>query len=160
MKYPLQILTFWRNCENNFKKLPPAFFNILNRPLLIQKQMIDQMKALILSFVEPDGQWRGGIKRAQCLLPTKSIGTPGVKIFFKAGGTWQPHVNSTSLFFQPKTAEYKGFLLKYYLFRYKHCFLPNFELKDFPEYTVTPCTLNNTNLNSSFLWNWCNASPD
>ena len=98
------------------------------------------MKALILSFVEPDGQWRGGIKRAQCLLPTKSIGTPGVKIFFKAGGTWQPHVNSTSLFFQPKTAEYKGFLLKYYLFRYKHCFLPNFELKDFPDLTSTPCT--------------------
>ena len=36
-------------------------------------------------------------------------------------------------------AEIKGFLLVYRLFLYKHWFLPNFELKDFPEYTVTPC---------------------
>ena len=29
----------------------------------------------------------------------------------------------------------------YRLFLYKHWFFPNFELKDFPEYTVTPCTI-------------------
>ena len=36
-------------------------------------------------------------------------------------------------------AEIKGFLLRYRLFQYKHWFLPIFELKDFPEYTFTPC---------------------
>jgi hypothetical protein len=37
-------------------------------------------------------------------------------------------------------AEIKGFLLRYRLVHYKHWFLPIFELKDFPEYTFTPCT--------------------
>jgi hypothetical protein len=36
-------------------------------------------------------------------------------------------------------AEIQGFLLMYRFFQYKHWFPPNFELKDFPEYTVTPC---------------------
>ena len=36
-------------------------------------------------------------------------------------------------------AEIKGFLLRYRLFQYKHWFFPYFELKDFPEYTFTPC---------------------
>ena len=36
-------------------------------------------------------------------------------------------------------AEIKGFLLMYRLFQYKHWFLPNCELKDFPELTFTPC---------------------
>jgi hypothetical protein len=35
-------------------------------------------------------------------------------------------------------AEIKGFLLMYHLGQYKHWFLPNFEPKDPPEYTVTP----------------------
>ena len=35
-------------------------------------------------------------------------------------------------------AEIKGFLLVYRLFQYKHWFLPNFELKDFPDLTSTP----------------------
>ena len=38
-------------------------------------------------------------------------------------------------------AEIKGFLLKYRLFQYKHWFFLNFELKDFPEYTFTPCMI-------------------
>ena len=38
-------------------------------------------------------------------------------------------------------ADIKGFLLIYRLYLYKHWFFPNFELKDFLEYTVTPCRL-------------------
>ena len=37
-------------------------------------------------------------------------------------------------------AEIKDFLLRYPLLQYKYCFPPIFELKDFPEYTFTPCT--------------------
>jgi hypothetical protein len=37
-------------------------------------------------------------------------------------------------------AEIKGFLLVYRLLQYKDWILPNFELKDFPELTFTPCT--------------------
>ena len=36
-------------------------------------------------------------------------------------------------------AETKGFLLVYRLFQCKHWFYPNFEVKDFPELTFTPC---------------------
>ena len=38
-------------------------------------------------------------------------------------------------------AKTKGFLLVYRLFKCKHWFLLNFELKDFPDSTSTPCTL-------------------
>ena len=41
-------------------------------------------------------------------------------------------------------AKIKGFLLVYRLFQYKHWFLPNFELKDFPELTFTPCIYDGT----------------
>ena len=37
-----------------FKKFPPAFFNILKEPLLVQKQRIHQQKALDLSFLETE----------------------------------------------------------------------------------------------------------
>jgi hypothetical protein len=37
-------------------------------------------------------------------------------------------------------AEIKGFLLMYRLFQYKHWFLPNFELKHFPDSPFTPCS--------------------
>ena len=37
--------------------------------------------------------------------------------------------------------EFKSsFLLRYHLFQYKHWFLPNFKLKDFPDLTSTPCS--------------------
>ena len=36
-------------------------------------------------------------------------------------------------------AKIKGFLLVYRLFQCKHWFLPNLELKDFPDLTSTPC---------------------
>ena len=37
-------------------------------------------------------------------------------------------------------AEIKGYLLGSHLFHYRHWFFPNFELKDFPDLTSTPCT--------------------
>ena len=36
-------------------------------------------------------------------------------------------------------AEIKGFLLMYRLFQHKHWFLPNFELKQFPDSAFIPC---------------------
>jgi hypothetical protein len=36
-------------------------------------------------------------------------------------------------------AKIKDFLLMYHLFQYKHRFLPNFELKHFPDSAFTPC---------------------
>ena len=41
-----------QNDENYKNIFPPAFFNILKEPLLVQKQTIPQKKALILSFLE------------------------------------------------------------------------------------------------------------
>ena len=41
-----------QNDENLKNIFPPAFFNILKEPLLVQKQTIPQKKALILSFLQ------------------------------------------------------------------------------------------------------------
>jgi hypothetical protein len=41
-----------QNDENLKNTFPPAFFNILKGPLLVQKQTIPQKKALILSFLQ------------------------------------------------------------------------------------------------------------
>ena len=38
-------------------------------------------------------------------------------------------------------AEIKDFLLRYRLLQCKHWILPNFEPKDFPELTFTPCSV-------------------
>ena len=63
----------------------PDFFNILKEPLLVQKQIIFQKKALILSFWEPARQRYGNIKRVPCLLAAKSKGGHGAKkVFFMA----------------------------------------------------------------------------
>ena len=60
-------------------------------------------------------------------------------MLFAAGGRGGLLVKPCPLSgFQIK-AEIKGFLLMYRLFQYKHWFLPNCELKDFPELTFTPC---------------------
>jgi hypothetical protein len=41
-----------------YKKLfPPAFFNILKEPLLVQNQTISQKKGLILSFFQAGKLW-------------------------------------------------------------------------------------------------------
>ena len=39
-------------------------FKILKEPLLLQKQVLHQQKALDLSYLEPEGQGRGIIMRA------------------------------------------------------------------------------------------------
>ena len=41
-----------QNDENLKNIFPPAFFNILKEPFLVQKQTIPQKKALILSFLQ------------------------------------------------------------------------------------------------------------
>ena len=50
-------------CNNNKNKLeqkkPPVFFKILKEPILVQKKYMPHMKALILSFFEPEQQGRG-----------------------------------------------------------------------------------------------------
>jgi hypothetical protein len=50
----------------------PAFLNILKKPLLVQKQTIHQRRALDLSYLEPEGQGRGIIRRAPRLLAVKA----------------------------------------------------------------------------------------
>ena len=46
---------------------------ILTESLLLQKQTLPHMKALILSFLELEGQVRGIIMEVPCPLPVKSI---------------------------------------------------------------------------------------
>jgi hypothetical protein len=58
------------------------FFNILKEPLLAQKQMIVQKKALILIFWEPARQRCGIIRSVPCLLAAKSKGAHRAKKFF------------------------------------------------------------------------------
>ena len=40
-----------------FENFPPAFFNILKEPLLVEKQTIHQQKALDLSFNLTSQKW-------------------------------------------------------------------------------------------------------
>ena len=55
-----------------------AFFNIVEKPLLVQKQMIAQKKALLLSFLELEIKVRGKIRRLPGLLSVKSIFGNGI----------------------------------------------------------------------------------
>ena len=64
---------FPQNDEIYKKYFLQSFLIILKEPLLVQKQTIAQMKALILSFLEPEGPGRGNVKRAPRLLAAKSI---------------------------------------------------------------------------------------
>ena len=60
-------MSFWSDfCGNNNKnkleqKKTPAFFKIMKEPIQVQKKYIPLMKAIILSFFEPEGQGRGTI---------------------------------------------------------------------------------------------------
>jgi len=64
-------------CNNNKNKLeqkkPPAFFKILKEPILVQKKYMPHMKALILSFFEPEQQGRGIIMGAPRPPPVKVV---------------------------------------------------------------------------------------
>ena len=46
-----------------FEKISQAFFNILTEPLLVQKQTIHQQKAWDLSYLDPEGQGCGMVRR-------------------------------------------------------------------------------------------------
>ena len=61
---------------------------------------------------------------------------------------------------KPYLRRISGLFLKYRLFQYKHQFLPNFELKIFPDLTSTPCIQgpkfsfrNRNNFEMNSLWN-------
>ena len=54
------------------KIYPPAFFNILKEPMLVQKQTIHQQNAHDLSFLELQGQGRGTIRRMPHPLAVKA----------------------------------------------------------------------------------------
>jgi hypothetical protein len=65
------------HCNKNRNKLAqkktPAFFKILKEPILVQKKYIHHIKALILSFFEPEEQGRGIIMGAPRSPPVKNI---------------------------------------------------------------------------------------
>ena len=63
----------------------------------------------------------------------------GKKRFFGAGGGYALLIMPCPLSRCQIKAVIKGFLLRHRLFQCKHCFLPNFELKDFSELTFTSC---------------------
>ena len=57
----------------HFEKKSQAFFNILTEPLLVQKQTIHQQKAWDLSYLEPEGQGHGMVRRVPHPLAAKDI---------------------------------------------------------------------------------------
>ena len=68
----LEEIFFWNDItlrrlwkSYHFEKYSQAFFNILTEPLPVQKLTIHQQKAHDLSYLEPEGQGRGTIRRVQ-----------------------------------------------------------------------------------------------
>ena len=57
----------------HFEKKSQAFFNILTEPFLVQKQTIHQQKAWDLSYLEPEGQGRGLVRRVPRPFSAKNI---------------------------------------------------------------------------------------
>ena len=57
----------------HFEKKSQAFFNILTEPLLVQKQTIHQQKAWDLSYLKPEGNGRGMVRRVPRPLAAKDI---------------------------------------------------------------------------------------
>ena len=76
---PLSICTWflpfsslkYRVCFNSLHS--PAFFKILKEPTQVLKLTIPHMKALILSYLEPEDQGRGILMGAPRLLPVKCL---------------------------------------------------------------------------------------
>ena len=69
------MILLWGDCENSIilKKKSQAFFNILKEPLVVQKQTLHQQKAHDLSYLEPEGQGRGMVRRVPRPLAAKDI---------------------------------------------------------------------------------------
>ena len=57
----------------HFEKSSQAFFNILIEPLLVQKPMIHQQKSWDLSYLEPEGQGCGMVRRVPRPLAAEDI---------------------------------------------------------------------------------------
>ena len=57
----------------HFEKNSQAFFNILTEPLLVQKPTIHQQKAWDLSYLQPERQGRGMVRRGHAPLPQKTL---------------------------------------------------------------------------------------
>ena len=57
----------------HFEKYSQAFFNILTEPLPVQKLTIHQQKAHDLSYLEPEGQGRGMVRKVPRPLAAKGI---------------------------------------------------------------------------------------
>ena len=57
----------------HFEKKSQVFFNILTEPLLVQKPTIHQQKAWDLSYLEPEGQGLGMVRRVPGPLAAKDI---------------------------------------------------------------------------------------
>ena len=73
-KFGNKVISAISQNDENQKYFSPAFFNILKEPLIVQKQTIHQRKAHDLSYLEPEIQGRGTIRRAPRLLGAKGIG--------------------------------------------------------------------------------------
>ena len=67
--------------------------------------------------------------------------TPRAPMLFAARGRGSLMIMPRPLLGCQIKAEIKDFLLMYRLFQYKNWFLPNFELKHFPDSAFTPCSL-------------------
>ena len=52
----------------HFENFPPAFFNILKEPLLVQKQILHRQKAVDLTYLELEGKGLGRIMKVPRLL--------------------------------------------------------------------------------------------
>jgi hypothetical protein len=62
-----------QNDENYKNIFSPAFFNILEKPLPVQKQTLHQHKALDLSYLDLEAQGRGSIIRVSRPFGAKSL---------------------------------------------------------------------------------------
>ena len=66
----------------HFEKKIQTFFNILTEPLLVQKPTMHQQKAWDLSYLEPEGHWRGMIRRVPRPLAAKDIEKSKFNFFY------------------------------------------------------------------------------
>ena len=110
----------------------PTDFKIVKEPLLVQKQMLHQQKALDLCYLEPERQvfsLRNVSQRSNRRQEVKNQkrGLKFNKICFRAKRAWHPLDNATPLSFQLQIAEIMSFPLMYCLFLYFKWFFQNIE---------------------------------
>ena len=100
-----------------FENFPPAFFNILKEPLLLQKLTIHQQKALNFSFNLAPWKWAWHYQEgATPSRREKHRCAWGKKRFWVAGGLGSLMIMPRPLLGCQIKAEIKGFLMRYCLF--------------------------------------------